>query len=191
MPSIPGGQVKRSVFNVAGLFTEDRTQKFLFRGQLRFALWRHLADEDRARLDLSADADDAALVEIAKHVLADVRNVARDLFRAELCIAGLDLELLDVDRGVVVVLDESLGNENRVLKVVTAPRHEGDQHVAAERQFAAIGTRTVGNDLAFLDTLADLDDRTLVDTGVLVRTLELDQRVDVRRHLARDRAVDL
>ena len=43
----------------------------------------------------------------------------------------------------------------------------------------------------FCDALADVDDRTLIDTGVLVRTLEFDQRVDVRRHFARDRAVDV
>ena len=147
---------KRCVLNVAGLFAEDRTKKFLFRGQLRLALWRDLADEDRARFDLSTDADDAALVEIAKHVLADVRDIASDLFGSELCIAGLDLELLDVDRRVVVVLDEPLGNEDRVLKVVTTPGHECHKHVSAECQFAAVGTRPVGDDLAFLDAFADL-----------------------------------
>ena len=57
-------------------------------------------------LDLGADADDARLVEIAQSVLADVGNIARDLFRPELGVAGFDLELLDVDRGVVVLADQ-------------------------------------------------------------------------------------
>ena len=61
----------------------------------------------------------------------------------------------------------------------------------AECELAAVGTRPVGDDLAFLDAFADSDDRPLVDTGVLVRTLEFDQRIDVGRHLTRDRAVDL
>ena len=99
------------------------------------------------------------LVEIAKHVFADIRNIARDLLGSELCIAGLDLKLLDVDRRVVVVLNEPLGNEDRVLKVVTAPWHEGHQHVTSKCELAAVGTRTVGDDLTLFDPLADGDDR--------------------------------
>src|SRR3712207_7477544 len=47
-----------------------------------------LADEDGAGLDLRADADDARLVQVAEHVLADVRDVARYLLGAELRVAG-------------------------------------------------------------------------------------------------------
>jgi hypothetical protein len=115
---------ERCVLHVAGLLAEDGAEQFLLGRQLRLALRRDLADEDRARLDLRADADDARLVEVAEHVLADVRDVARDLLGAELRVARLDLKLLDVDRRVVVVLDEPLGDEDRVLEVVTAPRHE-------------------------------------------------------------------
>src|SRR5256885_3772212 len=54
-----------------------------------------LADEDVAGLDLGADAHDARLVEILERFLADVRDVARDLFLAELGVACDALELLD------------------------------------------------------------------------------------------------
>ena len=37
---------ERSVANVAGLFAEDGAEQLLFRGELGFALRRHLADED-------------------------------------------------------------------------------------------------------------------------------------------------
>src|SRR3712207_9291800 len=93
-----------------------------------------LADEDGAGLDLRADAYDARLVEVAEHVLADVRDVARYLLGAELRVARLDLKLLDVNRRVVVVLHETLGDENRVLEVVAAPGHEGHEHVSAQSQ---------------------------------------------------------
>src|SRR6185437_17107839 len=112
------------------------------------------------------------------HVLADVGNVPRDLFRSELRVARFDFELFDVDRGVVVLFHEALGNENRVFEVVTAPRHECDEHVASECKLAAVSTWTVSNDLPLGNTLADVDDRTLIDTSVLVRSLELDQRVN-------------
>jgi hypothetical protein len=74
-------------------------------------------------------------------LLADVRDVARDLFLAELGVARDALELLDVDRGEDVLLDDALGDEDRVLEVVAAPRHERDDHVPPERQLAACRSR--------------------------------------------------
>ena len=57
---------------------------------------------------LGADADDAALVEVAERLLGAVRDVAGDLLVAELRRPRVDLVLLDVDRGELVVLDETL-----------------------------------------------------------------------------------
>ena len=125
------------------------------------------------------------LVEVAQRRLADVRDVARDLLGTELGVAGFDLELLDVDRGVVVLLDQLLGDQDRVLEVVAAPRHEGDQDVAAEGQLAGVGAGTVGQDLALADALPFADDRLLGDAGVLVGALELDELVDVGAELLR------
>ncbi len=117
--------------------------------------------------------------------LADVGNVARDFFRSQLGVARLDLELLDVDGGVIVLLHHLLGDQDRVLEVVAAPRHEGHQHVAAERQLAHVGARTVGDDLSLGDALPLLHDGPLVDAGVLVGALELGELIDVAAHLAR------
>ena len=99
-------------------------------------------------LTRGADADDAALVEVVEQLLGDVRDVAGDLLGAELGVAGLDLELLDVDRGVHVLLDQLLADQDRVLEVVAAPGHEGHEHVAAQGQLAHVGAGPVGQDLA-------------------------------------------
>ena len=64
---------------------------------------RDLADQDVAGAHLGADADDAALVEVLQRVVADVGDVAGDLLRSELGVAGLGLVLLDVDGGVDVL----------------------------------------------------------------------------------------
>ena len=54
-----------------------------------------------------------------------------------------------------------------------------------QRQFAQIGRRTVGDNIALLNPVSPhLHQRTLVDAGVLVRTLEFAQRVDVDAGLA-------
>jgi hypothetical protein len=178
-------QAQRGVANVRSLFTEDGAEELLLRRHRAFALRRDLAAQDVARLDLGTDVDDARLVEVAKRFLADVGDVAGDVLRPELGVAGHDLELLDVDRGEDVVLHDPLGDQDRVFVVVAVPRHERDEHVAAERQLAELGRRTVGDDLAGFDRVADLHQRTLVDAGVLVRTLELHQAVDVDAAFAR------
>ena len=96
-----------------------------------------------------ADADDAAFVQVAEELFADVWNIAGDFFRTELCIAGFDLELFDMDRSVVVFFDQLLADHDGVLEVVAAPGHERHQHVSAKCELAAIGARTVSNDLPF------------------------------------------
>jgi len=102
-------------------------RSFFFRSQRGFALGRNFADENVAGLHNRADADDAAFVEIAKERFADVRNIASNFFRTELGVARFDFVLLDVDRGVVIVLDQLFADEDGVFKVVTAPGHEGDE----------------------------------------------------------------
>ena len=81
--------------------------------ELGLALRRDLADEQMAGVDVGADADDAALVEVRERLLRAVRDVARDLLVAELRRARVDLVLVDVDRAEHVVLDEPLRDHDR------------------------------------------------------------------------------
>ena len=134
---------------------------------------RDLADQDVARLDVGADPDDAALVEVHHALVGDVGDFPGDLLLAPLGVADVQLELLDVDRRVDVVLHQPLAQDDGVLEVVPVPRHERHQHVAAERQLAALGGRAVGDDLAGLDPLVELHQGPLVDGGVLVGAPEL------------------
>ena len=147
VPVSPWGTF-RDVSRTSRAFTEDRAEQALLRGQLGLALGRDLADEQVAVADLGADADDAALVEVGQDLLGDVRDVPGDLLGAELGVAGVDLVLLDVDRGEDVVLHQALAEDDRVLVVVALPRHERHEQVAAERHLAAVGRGTVGDDRA-------------------------------------------
>ena len=173
------GDLERVVLDVLAGAAEDRVQQLLFGRQLALALGRHLADQDVARLDVGADLDDAVIVEVPQRLLRDVGDVAGELLAAQLGLADLDLELLDVDRGVDVVPHQLLADDDRVLEVVAVPGHEGDQDVAAQGELALVGRGTVGQDLALLDLLAHLDDRLLVQAGPLVQADVLPQLVDV------------
>ena len=93
------GHAQGRVAHLAGLLAEDGAQQALLAGQLGLALGRDLPDQDVSGGDLGADADDAALVQVGQGLLGDVGDVAGDLLLAELGLAGVDLVLLDVDRG--------------------------------------------------------------------------------------------
>jgi len=84
-----------------------------------------------------------------------------------------------MDRGEDVVADDAFGNENRILEVVAVPGHEGDEHVAAQRQFAQFGGRPVGYGVADFDPVADIDQGALMQRRVLVGTLILQKIVDI------------
>ncbi|KAF5050874.1 hypothetical protein DSECCO2_425030 [anaerobic digester metagenome] len=156
------------VLHVARLVAEDGPQQAFLGSELRLALGRDLADEDVVGFDLGADADDAALVEVAEHLLADVGDVAGHFLGSELGVAGKDVELLDVDGGVDVLLHDALGNEDGVLVVVAAPGHEGHQQVLAKGQLAVADGGPVGQDHALADLFADLNARLLAEAAVLV-----------------------
>ena len=87
-----------------------------------------------------------------------------------------------MDRGVAVFGHHALADQNRIFEVVAVPRHEGHEHVLTQREFAQVGGCAVGDHITALQLVALLDDRTLVDVGVLVGTLVLDQVVDVHAH---------
>ena len=59
-----------------------------------------------------------------------------------------DFKFINVNARENVFLHDFLTDEDGVLEVVAVPRHERDEHVAAERQFAVLRAGAVGNDLA-------------------------------------------
>ena len=159
VPSMPGGTVSE-VSRTSPAFSPKIARSSFSSGVSWVSPFgRDLADQDVAGLHLGPDADDARLVEVLEGLFGDVRNVPSDFFLAQLGVAGLDLELLDVDRGVAVVLDQPLRDQDRVLEVVAAPRHEGHEHVAAQGQLALVGGRPVADDVARLHPVALAHDR--------------------------------
>ena len=139
--------------------------------------------------DFGTDVDDTGFVEVLERLFRNVRNVAGDFLGPELGVAGHHFVFLDVDRGEDVLHGDLFAEQDRVFEVVAIPRHERDEHVPAERQIAQFGRGTVGDDVAGVDVVAHNHQRTLVDAGRLVRTLELHQVVDVDAGLATHRSL--
>src|SRR5690606_18949588 len=180
------GHAQRGVLDVRGLLAKDGAQKLLFGGQLGFALGRDLADQHVVGAYFGTDIDNAGIVETVQLGFSQIADVSSDFFWSELGIASHDRQFFDVHRGIAVVSYNLLGNKNRVLEVVAVPGHERDQHVLAQCQLAQVGRSTVGQNVTTSDLIATLDDRALVDVGVLVGTRVLDEVVDINTHLACD-----
>ena len=153
---------------------------------MRFAFRRHLADQHVASDHFGPDVDDARLVKLAQRRFADVRDVGGNLLRSKLRIPGDARQLLDVNAGEAILLHNPLGNEYRVLKVVSVPGHERDTHVLAQGQFAHVDGGSIGKDVALRYVVSLLDQGPLVDARVLVRAGELGEVVDVDARFAGD-----
>src|SRR5262249_36544081 len=118
--------------DIAGLFrllAENGDDQPLFGSKLALAFRRDFSHKDILGPHFSADADDAVLVQIFQHVLADIRNVASDLLRTKLRIASFLLILLDMDARENVILYKALREQDGILIVVSAPRHECHEDV--------------------------------------------------------------
>ncbi len=171
------GHLERGVAHLTGLLTEDRPQEPLFWGLLGLTLGSDLPHEHVTGTDLGPDPDDAALVEIGQDLLGQIGDVPGDLLGSELGVPGVDLVLLDVDRGEHVVTHEPLREDDGVLEVVALPGHEGHEEVLPEGQLAVVRGGPVGQHVVGRHPLALVDDHLLVDGRVLVRAPELGQGV--------------
>ena len=101
---------------------------------------------------------------------------SRELLAAQLRLADLDLELLDVDRGEDCrPRIELLGHDDRILEVVAVPGHEGDEDVLAEGELAVrlSSRRRRPRPVAGLHLVAGVHQRLLVQAGPLVEADEL------------------
>ena len=159
---------QRRIFDIAGLFTEDCPQQFLFRRKHGFALGRYLAHQHVTGTNLSTDTNNAGVIQVTQGFITDIRNVAGDLFLTQLGIPGHSLENLDMDRGKGIFLEQPFIDKNGILKVVAAPGHEGDGHVLAQGQFTYLDRGSVCQHISFLYPFSGQNQRLLIKAGVLV-----------------------
>src|SRR5207249_11162006 len=73
----------------------------------------------------------------------------------------------------------------RSFKVVAAPGHERHQHVPAEGELAVVRARPVRQHRPGRHALALVDNRLLVDAGVLIRPAKFDELVNIDRKSTR------
>ena len=171
------------VTNVRRFFTKDSTEEFFLWCHRAFAFWCDLTNKDITGLYFSTDINDTRFVEVAQGFLTDVWNIACDFLWPKLRVTCGDFEFLNVDRGEDVVTYNTLRDQNGVFVVVPVPRHKRDDHVFTQCQITDVCRWTISNNFALQNCIAHFNQRTLVDAGVLVGTLEFTHAVNINARI--------
>ena len=89
-----------------------------------------------------------------------------------------------MNRSETILFNEPLRDKDGILKVVTIPGHERDQHVLAKRKFAQAGRSAICKHIATGNFIAAVHQGTLVHASVLVGTRVLRQVVNIDTRLS-------
>ena len=79
---------KGSISDLTSLLTEDCSEKSFFCCKLCFTLWCNLTDKNIACVNLCTDMDNTTLVEVFKHIVADIRNISCNFLSTKLSITS-------------------------------------------------------------------------------------------------------
>ena len=179
-----GRHTQRCIFHIGCFFTENGAQQFLFGSQLGFTLRRYFTHQHVAGFHFRTDINDTGFVQTALHTLGQVRNITGNIFRTQLGVAGNDIQLFNMNRGITVVCGHLFRNQNRVFIVVSVPRHKGDNHVLTQSQLTQVGRCAIGHQIATLQYVSRFHSRTLVDICGLIGTGEFHQIVNIHAYFA-------
>ena len=84
-----------------------------------------------------------------------------------------------MDRGVDIIFDDALTDQNGIFKVVTIPRHEGAEHILTQGKFSIFSGWPIGYGFTCFDFLPLLNQSFLIDTSSSVGTHELTKSGDI------------
>ena len=163
---------QRAITNFAGFFTKDGSQQTFFCSQLSFAFRRNLTNKDIARTYFCSDTDNPAFIKIFQCFFGNVGNITGNFFLAKLSITGITIIFFDMDRCKDIRFDQIFAQQNSILVVIAFPRHISNNYIVSKRQFTMISRRAICQHLLLNYFIAFIDDRTLIDTSSLIRTLK-------------------
>ena len=79
--------------------------------------------------------------------------------------------------GIHIIANQTFTHDDGILVVISVPCHIGNGYVLSKCQLAALHGWAIGKDIPLFDALSLGNDRTLVDVGSVVGTLEFTQTV--------------
>ena len=161
------------ILHISGFVTEDSLEQFLLRARVSFSLRRNLTDKDVTRLDVRTDTNDTILIEVLGRLFRYIRDVGGELLHTALGVTHFEQLLNDMHRGVHILADDTLGENDSILVVITLPRNIRNLEVLTQREFTGLCSISFGQDLSLLNLVSLANKRMKVDGRILVRFLEL------------------
>ena len=120
---------QRSITNFSCFLTEDCTKQSFLSSKLCLSLRSNFTNQNITGTNLCTDTDNAVLVKVFERVVADTRYITGDLFVTKLGVSRLCIVLIDMNRCINIILNQSLTKQYGILVVITFPSHETDQWV--------------------------------------------------------------
>ncbi len=84
-----------------------------------------------------------------------------------------------MDRSEDVLAHDALADQNSILKVVSAPRHDRTEDITPEGYLTHVCRGAIGNGFTHVQDLSFFDNGLLTDTGALVRPHKFHQFVGI------------
>ncbi len=129
---------------------------------IRLTFGSDLTHQNVATFNESTNTNNSHFVKIAKAFLSNIGDLTGDFLWAQLGLAGFNLVLLDVYRGVEIVGHQALADEQGILVVVSLPGHVSDQNILSQGNFTAFTGGTIRQDLTNNHRITLMDDWTLI-----------------------------
>ena len=120
---------QRSITNFSCFLTEDCTKQSFLSSKLCLSLRSNFTNQNITGTNLCTDTDNTVLVKVFERVVADTRYITGDLFVTKLGVSRLCIVLIDMNRCINIILNQSLTKQYGILVVITFPSHETDQWV--------------------------------------------------------------
>src|SRR5690625_2727508 len=118
-----------------------------------------------------------SFIEITGGLFTHIGDLSGELFLTSLCIPDLLFKFRDVDRCVDILLYNLFTDDNRVLKVISSPRHERHEHISAKCQFAILSSSSFCYLLTLYNLVANAYNSTLVNGCILVTSFKFLKRI--------------
>ena len=171
---------KRSITHFTRFISEDSVQETFFSWKVFLTLRCYFTYKDITFFNLSTDTDNTHFVKVFKGIFTNVWNFTSDFFRPKLCIACFWFVFFKVDRCIDIVFNQAFAHDNGILEVVTFPSHVGNDWVLSKRHFSIFHRRSVSDEIAFFNDIANFNKRALVVSSTWVWTTEFLDVVNVQ-----------
>jgi len=163
---------ERWVFDILRFVSKDGSKESFFWWKFDFSLWSNLTYEKISTLNKGSHSNNSIFVEILQFVWRNIWDIISSLFRAKFGFSNIHRIFVDMNRSIIVFFHNSRTDDNRVLKVVTTPRHIRYHEISSKSELSIVDGLTISKDLSSSYWWTGSHFWLLVDNHVVIWSLK-------------------